>query len=120
MTKPKHTSNTTTLHNASPSIRCSALTDSNSSKLITAIWKTSIRSDDCTITDSTIREGSWRPRCEVSGSAIGRTSALRPSTVVNCRVTGSRLKKADLVDCDVEDYVIVNTDLKGVMVKNGI
>ncbi|RAK79074.1 uncharacterized protein BO72DRAFT_51245 [Aspergillus fijiensis CBS 313.89] len=74
----------------------------------------------CTLSDSIIGEWSWMTRCEVRASKIGGGSALRRSTIGDCRVTGSRLKKARLVNCEVEGCVIVNTDLKGMVVKNGV
>ncbi|PYI28695.1 hypothetical protein BP00DRAFT_428109 [Aspergillus indologenus CBS 114.80] len=74
----------------------------------------------CTIRDSIIDEWSWMTRCEVRASRIGGGSALRRSIISDCRVTGSRLKKARLVNCEVEGCVIVNTELKGVVLKNGV
>ncbi|RAH49635.1 uncharacterized protein BO95DRAFT_269180 [Aspergillus brunneoviolaceus CBS 621.78] len=74
----------------------------------------------CTLSDSIIGEWSWMTRCEVRASKIGGGSALRRSTIGDCRVTGSRLKKARLVNCEVKGCVIDNTDLKGLVVKNGV
>lgn len=58
-------------------------------------------------------------RSQAKDSVVSRSSVSRGS-LEKSRVLRSRVRKSRLKDCEVSDCVIVNTDFRGMVLRNGV
>ncbi|KAL4739896.1 hypothetical protein BDV11DRAFT_186636 [Aspergillus similis] len=71
------------------------------------------------LSNTTVTEQSAMARSQAKDSVVGRSSVSRAS-LEKSRVVRSRVRKSQLRDCEVSDCVIVNTDFRGMVLRNGI
>ncbi|KAL2870384.1 uncharacterized protein BJX67DRAFT_282341 [Aspergillus lucknowensis] len=71
------------------------------------------------VVNSTVTNHSAMARSEASDSVVS-ASAIYRSTLEKSRVVNSRVKKSRLRDCEVSDCVILNTDFRGMVLRNGV
>lgn len=71
------------------------------------------------MSNSTVADGSALSRCKAKDSVVSSSAVYRGS-IEKSNVVGSRLRKTKLKECDVKDCVIVNTDFRGMVLRNGV
>lgn len=71
------------------------------------------------MSNSTVADGSALSRCKAKDSVVSSSAVYRGS-IEKSHVSGSRLRRTKLKDCDVKDCVIVNTDFRGMVLRNGV
>lgn len=71
------------------------------------------------VSNSTVADGSALSRCKAKDSVVS-SSAVYKGSIEKSHVAGSRLRRTKLKECDVRDCVIVNTDFRGMVLRNGV
>ncbi|KAL4768731.1 hypothetical protein BDW60DRAFT_196830 [Aspergillus nidulans var. acristatus] len=71
------------------------------------------------LSNTTVTEQSAMARSQAKDSVVSGSSVSRGS-LEKSRVLRSRVRKSQLRDCEVSDCVIVNTDFRGMVLRNGI
>ncbi|KAL2834019.1 hypothetical protein BJY01DRAFT_224739 [Aspergillus pseudoustus] len=71
------------------------------------------------VVNSTVTDQSAMARSEARDSVVTQSAVYR-SSLEKSRVVKSRVKKSTLSDCEVNDCVILNTNFKGMVLKNGV
>lgn len=74
----------------------------------------------CSIKNSVVSGNSVLKRSEVQDSTVNEQSSVRRSRVSRCRVAYSRVKRSALTDCDVANCILIRTDFKGMVLRNGV
>lgn len=74
----------------------------------------------CSIKNSVVSGNSVLKRSEVHDSTVNEQSSVRRSRVSRSRVAHSRVKRSALTDCDVANCILIRTDFKGVVLRNGV
>lgn len=59
-------------------------------------------------------------RSEVHDSTVSDESSVRRSRVSRSRVAHSRVKRSALTECDVANCILIRTDFKGMVLRNGV
>ncbi|KAL4812868.1 hypothetical protein BDW67DRAFT_118567 [Aspergillus spinulosporus] len=71
------------------------------------------------LSNSTVTEQSAMARSQAKDSVVSGSSVSRGS-LEKSRVLRSRVRKSQLRDCEVSDCVIINTDFRGMVLRNGV
>ncbi|KAL4983923.1 hypothetical protein BDW68DRAFT_25726 [Aspergillus falconensis] len=71
------------------------------------------------LSNTTVTEQSAMARSQAKHSVVSGSSVSRAS-LEKSRVVRSRVRKSQLRDCEVSDCVIVNTDFRGMVLRNGV
>ncbi|KAL6238786.1 hypothetical protein BDW75DRAFT_236985 [Aspergillus navahoensis] len=71
------------------------------------------------LSNTTVTEQSAMARSQAKDSLVSGSSVSRGSLQGSC-VMKSRVRKSQLRDCDVSGCVIINTDFRGMVLRNGV
>ncbi|PYH88094.1 hypothetical protein BO71DRAFT_150089 [Aspergillus ellipticus CBS 707.79] len=74
----------------------------------------------CTLSNATISNGCKISRSEARDSQVVDGCSVHRGAIEQSTVRGSAVRRANLVDCDVAGCVIVRTDFKGMVLRNGV
>ncbi|KAJ5900035.1 hypothetical protein N7495_004779 [Penicillium taxi] len=70
--------------------------------------------------NSVVRDRSSVARSTIIGSTVRDASAIKRSTIAGSTISGTQTTRTLLENCDVEDCVILRSEFKGMVLKNGL